>query len=70
MTRAPHAELHLPPLTPDEALVIVDVFECVIMAIWRAHGPAMAARLDEIYDGRAARFPHLSMPPPSDDIPF
>jgi hypothetical protein len=70
MIRVPHAEVHLPPLTADEALVIVDVFECLIMAVWRAHGPAMAARLDEIYDGRAARCLRLLAPPLSDDIPF
>jgi hypothetical protein len=62
MTRLPHAQVHLPPLTPDEALVFVNILDCLMTAIWRAHGPAMAARLEEIHDHQAACS--------SDDIPF
>jgi hypothetical protein len=70
MTRLPHAQLHLPVLSPDEALVFVNILDRLIAAIWRAHGPAMAARLDEIHDDRVARSPSPSAAPHSDDIPF
>lgn len=70
MTRLPHAQLHLPVLSPDEALVFVNTLERLIAAVWRAHGPAMAARLQEIHGDRVARSPSPSAPPHSDDIPF
>ena len=38
----PHAQIHLPPLDTSCALILVDVFERAIAAIWRAHGDAMA----------------------------
>jgi len=40
--RRPHAQIHLPPLSPHDALVLVDVLERAIAAIWRAHGHQMA----------------------------
>jgi hypothetical protein len=38
----PHAQIHLPPADAATALVIVNVFERAIAALWRAHGDAMA----------------------------
>ena len=38
----PHAQIHLPALDASCALILVDVFERAITAIWRAHGDAMA----------------------------
>jgi hypothetical protein len=38
----PHAQIHLPALDASCALILVDVFERAIAAIWRAHGDAMA----------------------------
>lgn len=37
-----HARIHLPPLDPDQAVVLVNILEDAIRAIWRAHGDAMA----------------------------
>jgi len=39
---APHAQIHLPALDASCALILVDVFERAIAAIWRVHGHAMA----------------------------
>jgi hypothetical protein len=41
----PHAQLHLPSLEPEAALVVVNVLERAIQAIWRAHGDRMAELL-------------------------
>lgn len=38
----PHAQIHLPALDASCALILVDVFERAISAVWRAHGDAMA----------------------------
>jgi hypothetical protein len=38
----PHPQIHLPALDASCALILVDVFERAIAAIWRAHGDAMA----------------------------
>lgn len=70
MTRLPHAQLHLPPLAPDEALVFVNILDRLIAAIWRAHGPAMEAYLDDLHGDRPPAPPAPPAPPPSDDIPF
>lgn len=40
--RRPHAQIHLPPLSSDYALTLVDIFERVITAIWHAHGDGMS----------------------------
>jgi hypothetical protein len=40
--RRPHAQIHLPPLNPDQALALADVLERAIRAVWRAHGEDMA----------------------------
>ena len=54
MTRRPHAQIHLPPLSPRDALFAVAVLERAIAAIWRAHGDAMAAeRRQRDLEGRA-----------------
>lgn len=52
----PHAQIHLPPLDTSCALILVDVFERAIAAIWRAHGDAMA-------DLQAARGIETPTPP-------
>ncbi len=44
-----HAQLHLPPLEPEAALVVVNVLEHAIQAIWRAHGDRMAEILYQRY---------------------
>ena len=41
MTRRRHAQLHLPPLSPRQALAVVTVLQRAIAAIVRAHGPDM-----------------------------
>jgi len=43
--RRPHAQIHLPPLSADYAITLVDIFERAITAIWNAHGDAMSSRL-------------------------
>jgi hypothetical protein len=40
--RRPHAQIHLPPLAPHDALALVNTLERAIAAIWRAHGLQMA----------------------------
>ena len=40
-----HAQLHLPPLTGDEALLVANVLQRMADAIWRAHGDAMGAAI-------------------------
>lgn len=40
--RRPHAQIHLPPLSSDYALTLVDIFERAITAIWNAHGDSMS----------------------------
>lgn len=70
MSRSPHAQLHLPALSPDEALVFVNVLDRLIAAIWRAHGPAMSARLDELHSAPPAPASTLQPPVPDDDLLF
>ena len=38
----PHAQLHLPPLTAHEALLLCNLLDRAIAALWRTHGDAMA----------------------------
>jgi len=40
--RRPHAQIHLPPLGPHDALALVNVLERAIAAVWHAHGNQMA----------------------------
>ena len=46
-TLPPHAQLHLPSLDGDQALIFINILDRLISAIWRAHGHAMAAILEE-----------------------
>ena len=41
----PHAQFHLPPLDAGEALLLVEILERAVQAIWRTHGPSMADHL-------------------------
>lgn len=43
----PHAQAHLPALDGADALLVVNILQRVTDAIWRAHGPAMQASLEE-----------------------
>jgi hypothetical protein len=43
--RPPHAQIHLPPLTANEALLLVNLLDHAIAALWRTHGDAMAELL-------------------------
>ena len=38
----PHAQLHFPPLTAKEALLLSNLLDRAIVALWRAHGRAMS----------------------------
>ena len=40
--RGPHAQVHFPPLTAQEALLVVNLLDRAIAALWRTHGDAMA----------------------------
>lgn len=55
----PHAQIHLPPLDPHQALLLVDLLERTSRALWRAHGDAMADRLAAL---------GVDTPPPADAI--
>ena len=46
MNRRRHAQLHLPPLSPPQALTVVTVLERAIAAIVRAHGADMRHHLE------------------------
>jgi len=46
MNRRRHAQLHLPPLSPPQALTVVTVLERAIAAIVRAHGADMRHYLE------------------------
>jgi hypothetical protein len=37
-----HAQIHFPPLTAEQALLVAKLLERVVDAIWRTHGDAMA----------------------------
>jgi hypothetical protein len=41
----PHAQIHLPPLTAEEALLVANLLDRAIAALWRTHGDAMAELL-------------------------
>ncbi len=46
--RRRHAQIHFPPLDASEALLVVNLFEKAITAIWRAHGDDMADYLGRV----------------------
>jgi hypothetical protein len=54
-----HAQIHLPPLTGEQAYLLAALLERAVAAIWRAHGDAMAD-----FHGRV--FPDA--PPPPDAV--
>jgi len=65
----PHAQLHLPALRAEQALLLVNVLERAIEAVYRSHGEAMRELLDARIDPpphRTLRFTG-SLP---DDFPF
>lgn len=73
----PHASVHFPSLDGHEALLLVNILDRLISAIWHAHGPAMRATLEAVHapvpssrrepsTSNTTRTPHLG----SDDLPF
>ena len=68
-SRRRHAQLHLPPLTAEQALLLVSVLERAIRSIYRAHGDAMADLCAARIDPPAQRcFRFYGLQP--DDCPF
>jgi len=66
LPKRPYAQLHLPALTAEEALLIAGIFQKAADAIWRAHGREMARFLGHEPPQDCMR----DDPPPPDDIPF
>jgi hypothetical protein len=58
----PHAQIHFPPLTGEAALLVANLLDRAIAALWRAHGDAMADLL-------ACRDPDAALPGEPDDSP-
>ena len=71
---AHHAQIHLPPLTAQEALLVCNLLERAIAALWRTHGHAMAdllACIDPdalLHTEPADPAPTPTAPPTDDDI--
>ena len=61
------AVLELPPLSPEQALLLVDILERCRGAIWEAHGQQMAELLLDRYTDRPSSDLHL---PDDADLPF
>ncbi len=59
MKKKAHATIKLPPLTGEQAWLLVKLLERAAAAVWRAHGDAMAD-----FQGRV--FP--DEPPPPDAV--
>ena len=56
MSRRRHAQLHLPPLAPRDALAVVTVLQRAIAAIVRAHGDDMHHLVEmQHHESRARR---------------
>ena len=54
--RRRNARIHLPPLSPTEALTVVRALERAVAAVWRAHGEQMRYELDaRALEARARR---------------
>ena len=73
MNRTPHVQLHLPPLSPDQALFCIDILERLINAIWRTHGDEIDLWLAAVHcDAPPSPPPPIAAPAPSDDddLPF
>ena len=68
--RRPHAQLHLPVLTAEQARLLIHVLERAIDSLYRAHGDAIA----ELCAARIDPPPHPTVPlsgsVPDDDFPF
>lgn len=43
-----HAQVHLPPLSGAEALLLCNLMDRAITALWRTHGDAMAEVLSDL----------------------
>ena len=74
-----HAQVHFPPLTGQEALLVVNLLDRVITAIYRTHGDAMADLLACVDPDASAALQtspnnqsigHPSSEPSDDDINF
>ena len=65
----PHAQLHLPALSAEQALLIVHVLERAIEALYRAHGEAMVELAAAAIDRPAPRPLRYTGTLP-DDFPF
>ena len=73
MTRRPpppHPQIHLPALDARDALLLVDVFERALAAIWRAHGEGMAELLAMRDDAGVPELVEDVHPEPPDDTLF
>lgn len=73
LLRLPHAQIHLPPLGPQEALLLSNLLDKTITAIWRAHGDQIDAFLAFSHQQPSLnRQPEPSTPPtqPTDDDLF
>ena len=68
-SRRPHAQLHLPSLSAEQALLVVSVLERAIAALYRAHGEAIVDLSAAAIDHPAPRVLHCSGALP-DDFPF
>lgn len=44
----PHAQVHFPPLTAEEALLLCNLMDRAITALWRAHGHSMGDLLAQL----------------------
>lgn len=70
-----HAQIHLPPLTANEALLLVNLLDRAIAALWRTHGDAMADLLASLDPHAAvstdpADVVATTTDPSTDDDPF
>jgi hypothetical protein len=66
----PHPRLHLPPLDPHEALLLVAICERIIAAVWRAHGEDMADVMANDLSSEPAKAIHTDLPVTNDDPLF
>ena len=70
----PHAQVHFPPLTAKEALLLSNLLDRAIAALWRAHGRAMSDVLaginpdEDLPDPPADPVAHPNPDPDLDDI--
>lgn len=68
-TQPRHPVIHLPALTPDEALLVLHILDRIHDAIWAAHGHAIELRRDEL--AALEPVPRPASPPlPPDDALF